>query len=276
MAKKGFIPKGKWGLCISHDVDHLRHYWNLNLIKYWGVSFIELVYLRRSFSSFLEAISNSFVGRFDSWDQTELLASVNRKYGIPATFFFVAKKGRGVDYGVEEIKKALQKIKGFEVGTHGQDFENIVGVKEEFGLMGKVLGKKPEGIRMHYLNWAPQTAGLIKKAGYIFDTTEFNEQLKQPYVMDNGLIEIPLHIMDTYLFSPLYTNFSLAGAKKHTLKLIAKAKHEGKILHVLFHLRHLSTEFPRYRDYYLWLLELAKNDKNCEKISCRQIARKLK
>ncbi len=276
MAKKGIIPKGKWGLCISHDVDHLKHYFNANLIKFWGVSFIELLYGRRSFRSFLEALSDSFVGRFDSWNQTELLASVNRKDGIPATFFFVAKKGHGVDYGHSEVKEALQKLKGFEIGTHGQDFETAVGVKEEFELMKNVLGRKPEGIRMHYLNWAPQTADLIKKAGYAYDTTEFSEELKQPYVMENGLIEVPLHIMDTYLFSPFYKNFTLEEAKKHTINLIAKAKRENKILHVLFHLRHLAPEFQRQRDYYMWLLELAKNDKNCVKVSCGEITHKLK
>ncbi len=276
MASKRIIQRGKWGLCISHDVDHLKHYFNFNLIKFWGVSFIELLYGKRSLGSFIGILRNSLDKKNDSWNQTELLASVNRKYKIPATFFFCVKRGRGVDYGLNEVKKAISKLKGFEIGAHGQEFQNIVGVEEEVELMSGVLGKKPEGIRIHYLNWAPQTAELIKKVGYVYDSTEFNEELKQPYVMHNGLIEIPLHIMDTYLFSPFYKNFTLEQAKKHTMNLIAKAKREGKILHVLFHLRHLAPEFQRQRDYYLWLLETAKNDKKCEKISCGQIARKIK
>ncbi len=276
MASKKILSKGKWGLCISHDVDHLKHYFNGNLIKFWGVSFIELLYGRRGLGGAGSAFLNSFNSKNDSWNQTELLASVNRKYKIPATFFFVVKRGRGVDYGHSEIREALKKLKGFEIGTHGQEYENIVGVEEEFEQIKGILGKKPEGVRMHYLNWSDESANAIKKAGYLYDTTEFSEELKQPYVMENGLIEIPLHIMDTYLFSPFYKNFKLEEAKKHTINLIAKARREGKILHVLFHLRHLSPEFQRQREFYLWLLELAKNDKKCEKISCGQIAQKLR
>ena len=276
MASRRILSNRKWGLCISHDVDHLRHYPNFNLLKFWGVSFVELLYGHKGLGSFFDTIGNSFNERNDSWNQTEILASVNRKYKIPATFFFCAKRGRGVDYGISEIRKAAGKLKGFEIGTHGQEYRNIVGVEEELDLMAEVLGRKPEGIRMHYLNWAPQTSELLKKAGYVYDSTEFNEDLKQPYKMQNDLIEIPLHIMDTYLFSPFYKNFTLGEAKKYTTNLIAKAKRENKILHVLFHLRHMAPEFQRQRDYYLWLLELAKSDKKCEKISLGGIARKLK
>ena len=93
--------------------------------------------------------------------------------------------------------------------------------------------------------------------------------------MNNGLVEIPLHIMDTYLFSPFYKNLPLADAKDYTLKLINRARKEKKVLNILFHPRHLSTEFKRQREWYLWLLELAKNDKTCYKISLGEIAKKL-
>ncbi|HIJ98626.1 TPA: hypothetical protein H1005_01650 [archaeon] len=275
MAAKRILPRGKWRLCISHDVDHLKHYFNFNLVKFWGVSFAELLYRQRGLNSFFDIIGNSFNEKNDSWNQTELLASINRKYKIPATFFFCVKKGRGVDYNLKEVKNAISKLKDFEIGIHGQEYQNIVGIEEERDLMSEILEKKPEGIRIHYLKWAPQTVDLIERAGYFYDSTEYSEELKQPYFMDNGLIEIPIHIMDTYLFSPFYKNFTLEQAKKHTTNLIAKAKRDGKILHVLFHLRHLAPEFQRQREFYLWLLELAKSDKKCEKISCGQIAKRL-
>ena len=273
---KTLIPKGyKWALCISHDVDHLKHYFGPNLAKFWGVSFIELLYGRTTFNSFAESIKNSFNKKSDSWNQAEILASINRKYKIPATFFFAVKKGKGIEYGNEEIEEAISKLSGFEIGVHGQSCTNIFLIEQEFGSMRRILGKPPIGMRMHYLRWAAQTADLLKRAGYLYDSTEFNENLKQPYKMYNGLVEIPLHIMDTYFFSPFYRNFTLTDAKEFTLRLIARARKEKKVLNILFHLRHLAPEFQRQRDYYLWLLELSKNDKTCYKISLGEIAKKL-
>ena len=76
MAAKRILPRGKWRLCISHDVDHLKHYFNFNLVKFWGVSFAELLYRQRGLNSFFDIIGNSFNEKNDSWNQTELLASM--------------------------------------------------------------------------------------------------------------------------------------------------------------------------------------------------------
>ncbi len=277
MATKNLIPKRyKWALCISHDVDHLRHYANLNLLKFWGVSFVELVKGRSTAGNFASIVKNSFGRKNDSWNQTEVLASVNKQHKMPATFFFAVKKGRGIDYGYNELKEAVRRLRGFEIGVHGQNHTSIAGVKEELKTMEGLLGKKPAGIRMHYLSWQPETVGLIKGAGYVYDSTAYSETLSQPEKGENGLIEIPFHIMDTYLFSPFYKNFTLEQAKDYTMKLINQARIGKKVLHILFHLRHLAPEFQRQREYYLWLLDYVKKDKTCYKISCSEIAKKLR
>ena len=285
---KSLIPKGyKWALCVSHDVDHLRHYWNLNLLKFWGVSLIEFIYGRITFDTFIECIRNSFATENDSWNQIELLASANKNYQTPATYFFVDSSGRGVDYGSLECFAAIKKLKAvgiFDIGVHGQTYDGLsyrtmadfeLFFSTELGGIGEFLEKKPEGIRMHYLRWRPQFPDAMKKVGFVYDSTEFSDNLKQPYKMNNGLVEIPLHIMDTYLFSPFYKNLSLADAKDYALKMINRCRKEKKVLNILFHPRHLSTEFKRQREWYLWLLELAKNDKTCYKISLGEIAKKV-
>lgn len=275
MSSEKIIPsKYNWALCISHDVDHLRHYFNFNLMKFWGVSFIELLYRRRGFGSFISAIANSFRRR-DSWDQVKQLAAIDRKYKIPADFFFAVKKGKGIDYGIKELESAVKKLKCFEIGVHGQSVENSLWVNDEFYAMYEILGKRPHGVRMHYLNLAEHTHDLLKRAGYIYDSTKYSEKLEQPCRMPNRLIEIPLHIMDTYLFSPFYKNFTLGQAKEYTKKLISRAQKERKILHIVFHARHFAAEFERQRAYYLWLLDIAEKDKKCYKISCMEIAKKL-
>lgn len=264
----------EWAICITHDVDHLFHKINWDGVKFLGVCALETLYFKRSLSSFINTAWN-FSRKPDSWNRTLELADLNKRHRIPATYFLAVKKGRGIEYSVEDAKPVIEFLRnaGFEIGVHGQAYDDFELVKKENETMKNILEEQPLGIRMHYLKFDKEkTPGFLNEF-YSYDSSEYSKDLKQPYLISKKLVEIPLHIMDTYLFSPFYKNFTLEQAQKYTLEMIKKTKIKKSLLVINFHQRSLSYDFPRHRAYYLWLLSLISKDKKCLKVSCKEIAK---
>jgi hypothetical protein len=130
---------------------------------------------------------------------------------------------------------------------------------------------------MHYLKTSENMREYLKNAGYTYDSTEFDKsgELKQAYKTKEGLVEIPIHLMDTYMFSPFYDNLSVKKAKAKMEEFIANAKAEHKIINIIIHQRSISEDLPRQKEFYEWLVQKVSDDVKCWKTSCKGIADKL-
>jgi hypothetical protein len=187
------------------------------------------------------------------------------------------KPGRGLKYTREQVREKIKRIPAnFEVGVHGQFQENENEIKDEYATIYNMLARRPHGIRMHYLKQSPNMQKLLKQAGYEYDSTEFDKsgELKQAYKTSEGIVEIPIHIMDTYLFSPMYDNLKFDKAKEKMETLIEKAKTEHKIINIIIHQRSISEDLPRQKKFYQWLVEKVSSDEKCWKTSCMEIAKR--
>jgi hypothetical protein len=82
-------------------------------------------------------------------------------------------------------------------------------------------------------------------------------------------MEIPLHIMDFFMFWPEVKKLSLRQALTHnppsaeaaidkTKTLIEGASKKGEIINILIHQRYFSDEFPAYKRWYEGVIEYAK------------------
>ena len=250
----------EWGICISHDVDHLGHkehrFWEI--IEFWVTCSIEVLRLRRSILSYLKVIKNSFFTKKDSWDCVHEMCELDFKNSIPSTFFFAMNPGIGLKYDRDQAREKVKTIPfNFEVGVHGQFQDNEKEIKDEYATLYNMLHRRPRGIRMHYLKTHPNMLKLLKTAGYEYDTTELDKSggLKQAYKTPEGIVEIPVHLMETYLFSPFYENLKLEKAIEKVEALIQKAKQDRKIINIIVHQRSLSEDLPRQRQFYQWLVE---------------------
>jgi hypothetical protein len=269
-----------WGICITHDVDHLSHnehsLWEI--LKFQAVCKIETFRFKRSLLSFMKVIKNSIFTKNDSWDCIEEMIELDFKYAIPSTFFFAMHPGRGLKYTREQAREKIKKMPAnFEIGVHGQFPNNEAEIKNEFADLYNMISRQPRGIRMHYLKTSENMREYLKNAGYTYDSTEFDKsgELKQAYKTKEGLVEIPIHLMDTYMFSPFYDNLSVKKAKAKMEEFIANAKAEHKIINIIIHQRSISEDLPRQKEFYEWLVQKVSDDVKCWKTSCKGIADKL-
>jgi len=261
-------------IIISHDIDHLsvkEHYHDLIIPKFIGLSSIELLKGNISLKTYIKRLGGLF--RENAWNNLRELLEFDREHNVNSTFFVAVANDLGISYSLNEAEKAIHLIKkrGFDLGVHGIEYKNIDGISDEYNTFRRISGLKKFGIRMHYLRKNERTLDFLDKAGYVYDTTEFSEDLKQPYFIGN-LLEIPLHIMDGYLFLPKYMGLSLERAINLTKNLLERAKKENKLVNILFHQRYFSDEFPRYKGWYEWLIKYA-TENEFEFLTYKEIAR---
>jgi len=269
------MPAKQWGVWITHDIDHIRireHYRDLFLFRFVAVTFLELLHGKRSLIDFVRA--KLLVFQPKRWDHFNEWIALEKKYKIKSTYFFAVNRGKSLSYTNEEIKPVAMLLKknGFDLALHGQEYNKEEKVTSERELFKDITGSYPVGIRMHYLKKGTHSLKLFSKL-YRFDSSEYSTELAQPKRQE-GILEIPLHVMDTYLFSPLYLNFDLDEAILYTKELFAKAKEKNKIVVFDIHPHHLDQVFPRQRKYIEWLYAFLEKDKSCKVYSINDILRR--
>ena len=257
---------------VTHDVDHLsvyEHLGDLVIPKFISLSLIELWKGLIAIDEFKKRLNELLR---NGWNNIGALVKFDKKHGISSTFFVAVEKGLGISYSLESAEQVIKFLtkEDFDVGLHGINYNNFALMKQEMNKFREISGLEEFGIRMHYLRRSESTLELLNELGYLFDSTVYDENLRQPYPVGR-MLEIPLHIMDTYLFSPFYRAFTLESAIEYTETLIKKAREENKTLVILLHQRHFSPSFSRYMEWYKWIIETAQ-DLGAEFLSCREVA----
>ena len=119
----------------------------------------------------------------------------DRAHGVDSVFFFGMNQGLGMSYRPDEARPMIQKVKdgGFLVGVHGIEYTDAEKIKKEKDTFTSLMGFEPDGIRMHYVRFDENTFENIAKAGYAFDSTEFdkpnNGTVKAPYTPDVRILK---------------------------------------------------------------------------------------
>jgi hypothetical protein len=172
---------------------------------------------------------------------------------------------RAVRYTLEEITPAVRRARaaGSEVGVHGIDAWRST----EAGLVEKrrvtePVGQSSAGIRMHWLYFGPESPKTLESAGFEYDSTSgFNEavgfragtlQAFRPLTCER-LLELPLSIMDSALFSEDHLGVDEEEAAQLCDRIIAHARRFGGALVVNWHCRSLAPE-RLWGGFYLRLL----------------------
>ncbi len=257
---------------ITHDVDHLsvwEHWKDLVIPKFLGLSAYEVILRRSSLGEFRHRLKEILK---NGWDNVESLAKYDKKHGVSSAFYFAVNNGLGISYSPKQAGKKVSWLieNGFEVGVHGICFDDFECMKKERKTFESISGFDEFGIRMHYLRSSERTLPYLERLGYLYDSTEYSETLKQPYKVGE-IVEIPLHIMDTYLFSPFFKGFTLDEAVEYTENLLKRLGPDDVFV-VLFHQRHFSRSFFKWMEWYRWLVENL-DDKGAEFVSPMEVAK---
>jgi len=245
-------------IIVSHDVDHFKyseHYLrDLIVIKHFVRTYIEKVLGKISWSDF-------FLRHFsviqDKMNNVKEILAFNESVGIKSTFFFGMNKGLGLNYDYEDITSLVKFVndKGFEVGVHGIEYNDLDKMKIEFNRFKIISGLDQFGIRMHYLRHDSSTLSFLADIGYSYDSTlSIFDSAKKV----NGIIEFPVHIMDCLIINGPkgFQKFNLEQAKVKTLEILEEAKRKDiNYFSFLFHDCYFSDSFSTWKEWYSWFIK---------------------
>ena len=263
-------------IIVSHDIDHLTAWEHKNMIipKQMVRSSIELVTLKLTFKEYLLRFKELYINK---WNNIEELIAFNKEHNIPATFFMGMSNGLGLDYDIKSARKWIKFIeeKGFDIGVHGIEYQDLSIMQEEYNRMKNILNHENFGIRMHYLRNNKETIVNLSRCGYIFDSTLYGDV--NPYKF-NEMYEFPLHIMDG--------DIMYADGKKWMSKTFEELQEMTKdridslfskkinYLTFLFHDRYFTNSFQVWKEWYIWSI-LYFEELGCEFISYKDAIREL-
>lgn len=264
------LPAGtRWALVLSHDVDHLglrEHLVDGFLLRYVG-GLVRRDLVRRfrplTLLDRLGGVAQAALGR-DRWDVVPDLLEAERRAGVKATWFVAVRRGMGINYRTEALRAALRLIEdaGHDVGLHGQSPDDPAGLAGEIAQLSSWLRRPVAGLRMHYLRLSRATLDGMQRGGIRYDSTVFERRLLHPdlnplggpRLMRDGLLEIPMHVMDSTLFSATGLGFDTAEARAYCRRLTERVAEKGKALVLNLHPNNYSRQAPEARAWYDALL----------------------
>lgn len=181
-------------------------------------------------------------------------------------------KGRATRYDIDDIgpEVALLLGDGCEIGLHGIDaWHDEASALEERARIQQAAGGAIAGVRMHWLFFSETTPRVLEEAGFSYDTTwGYNDcvgfrggtsQVFRPPGAER-LLELPLHIQDTALFSAARMRLSEKQGRLAIEQLVKAGRENGGVLTVNWHMRSLGPE-RHWEGPYCMLLRLAEEDK---------------
>jgi peptidoglycan/xylan/chitin deacetylase (PgdA/CDA1 family) len=264
------LPAGaRFALVLSHDVDHLglrEHLVDGFLLRYVG-GLVRKDLLRRfrplTLLDRLGGVAQAAFGH-DRWDVVPELLEAERRAGVKATWFVAVRRGMGINYGPEALQEALRRIDdaGHDIGLHGQSPDDPASLAGEVEQLSSWLRRPVTGLRMHYLRLSKATLDGMQRGGIRYDSTVFERRLLHPdlhplggpRLMRDGLLEIPLHVMDSTLFSATGLGLDAAEARRYCRRLADRAAEKGKALVLNLHPNNYSRQLPEARAWFDALL----------------------
>lgn len=278
------LPKGcRWAVALTHDMDHtgFRDHLRDLFLPGYALRLLADRLLHRfrplAAADGLAGILLSLAGR-DRWNGLPALLEAERACGVRSTWFVAVRRGRGIAYGRRQLAREVARLRaaGQEIGLHGQSADDAAGLAAEFDELracvaavdaelatGQPQGlplrqSQVSGLRMHYLRLSAAVLDGLAAAGARYDSTVFERDrmapdrhpLERPRLVRPGLLEIPLHVMDSTLFARSGLGLDGPGAIAYTRRLFARARERGRLVVVNLHTNTYSRQTPEIRAWY--------------------------
>ena len=274
------VPSGySFIACLTHDLDHAsirRHLFDPTIFGFFyratlGTAFNAVrgrITAGNLLINWAAATKLPFmylgVAR-DIWSDFDRYLQLEQ--GRPSTFFVIpfqncpgrsatgqAPRKRGTKYDVSHIAEKISRLAsaGCEIGLHGIDaWADIAKGQAEARRIQDFTATETSGVRMHWLYSDEKSPAVLEQAGFIYDSTDgYNDtvgyrtgtaQVFKP-LNARGLLELPMHIMDTALFYPDYLNLSPEEAWKRIGPMLDHAVDVGGVTTVNWHDRSIAPE----------------------------------
>lgn len=266
-------PQADFATCISHDIDKCQSGWREG----------SLAEIRRgNILAPARLLSNRLFSN-DAWFNFSDIIALEKSLGIPATFYFLSRKGKhggvaNADYDIatSELHQVLKEVQtaGSEVALHASYGTHLD--RARFLEDRDRLAEPSVGSRFHFLAYdTAQTPLLLEQAGVLYDSTlGFSEH----YGFRNGycfpfrlydiandrptlVLEIPLNLMDTSLHHHWYMNLTPEEVVPAVRKLVGEIKKFGGCFTLLWHNTHFSRyKYRGWRQVFVDIVKLAQGE----------------
>ncbi|HEY6010432.1 MAG TPA: hypothetical protein VIX18_03095 [Nitrospirota bacterium] len=291
------VPYGyRFITCLTHDVDFIRirdYGLSRSLLGFIARALIphrirdtrsKIAWSRiiRNWKALL-ALPGVYLGLSrDTWFDMDRYLKIEAGKG--STFFFIPFKNdpghtgtgpspapRAAHYDFGEQKELVNELigHGCEIGLHGIDaWRDPVKGRRELQVIRSMTGEDRLGVRMHWLCFSEESPRVLDDSGCDYDSTVgFNEAVgfrsgtTQAHRLPGSkdIIELPLNLMDTTLFSAGRMSLSESKALKLCERLISDFRMQGGVLTINWHTRSLNPE-RNWDEFYLELLGMLEQD----------------
>lgn len=292
------VPHGyNFIACLTHDVDfmsirdhRLDHSVIGFILRVLFPSSIRDVRNKLAWSKFIKnwkallSLPGVYLGLCrDFWFDIDRYIGIEKE--MSSTFFFIpfkdypgeaikdkAEKYRAARYNLNDYKTIIEDLikQGHEIGLHGIDawYDHWKGF-QEFEIIRQITGEDNVGVRMHWLYFSEDSPETLEKAGFFYDSTfGYNDAIgyrsgtTQVFLLPRStkVFELPLHIMDTTLFSQKRMGLSESKALQLCKDLMSKVHTYGGVITINWHTRSLNPE-RNWDDFYFELLKIMKSEK---------------
>lgn len=264
------LPEGtRFGVCLTHDIDHLgltEHFVDGFLLRYLVFIMRRDLLARfrplRALRMLAGAVAAP-VGR-DPWNVIDDLLEEETRAGFSSTWFAAVRPGLGIAYRPSRIREVVRRIAkaGPEVGLHGQSADDAGALAAEANTLGEWIGTPVRGLRMHYLRLTEAVIEGMQRADIRYEASVMNRRdlaperhaLDAPRRLREKILEIPLHVMDSTLFSPTGLGLDRDEAVGYCRRLMARAAESGRVVTINLHPNNFSDQNPDCRAWYRILL----------------------
>lgn len=248
-------------LCLTHDVDRMRKQW------YHYIYYAFHSGVKTQMATLLQKLREK-----DPFDNFYALVRLEKELGVRSTFFFLHETRRELspnfmgryrltDKFIQPIFRML-KNDGFEIALHGSydSYCNESLLLTEKNLLEELAGVRIVSTRQHHLNFDAKTTWKFQKeVGLLFDSTMGSaatvdaEFFGNPFFTPEGLLELPISIMDTL-------DFEDENIIKSVWSNLYKVASLGGVFMLDFHqCKFNSVEHPQIVNLYSEIINTAKN-----------------
>lgn len=206
-----------------------------------------------------------FTMRDNIYNGVMLIMEYEQRQGIKSTFFFrpTYEDGSSI-YDYSDIVSELRRGR-WEVGLHANNGKNLESIAEEKNLIERVYAEPIVSVRVHYLRIDPRLIPMLSTIGIKFDSSlmfsrsRFSKE-SSGCILLKDVVELPITIMDTYMFS--YWGVHPSDTYRKLIEMLMTLYSEGvDVATILWHTN--SIRMMGGRDYLkfvedIWRLEWIK------------------
>ena len=269
-----------FALSLSHDVDYW-HFWtkqHLNNVYHHNLS----TFYKRPVNAVFKVIGHTIDKALSNnpWKKIKDITKKEEALGVQSTWFIFAKDNfederQNYISNITYREHILDLLSQKDIGLHGspESAFNLEILNNELNVLKK-LGFNPTGFRTHYLHFDYQKSfSILEQAGIQYDSTlgywehigyragisfpfyPFNLKENRPF----RVLEIPLIVMDTTLFSHLAMNLNPVSAYNRLIGLLNRSAKYQSHNSILWHNTTFdNVDFPFWGDLYWKIIKKAK------------------